>query len=135
MAQQILHRHRPLRVVEMKDGPPVGAGLLDTDLHLADLGQVLRYGVADLELALLDHLHERHAHDRLGHGVDAEDRFSLHLGVDALVAITERRSPGNLAVACHQHDGTRHQAGLDMLLRHILDALELHRGQADILGL
>ena len=134
VAQQILHGHGALGIAELQHRPAVD-DFLGADLHLADLGQELRHGIADLEPALLDHLHDRDADDRLGHGVDAEDRVGLHRIARRHVAFAERRHPGDLAAPRHQHDRARHQAGVDVLLRHLLEALQLRGRETDILRL
>src|SRR4051812_19711455 len=58
VAQQVLHRHRSSRVGEVQDGLAVGAGHFGADFHVADLGQIFRDGVADLQPPLLHELHQ-----------------------------------------------------------------------------
>ena len=128
MAQQVLDRHRPLRIGQQQRVRAIGADLLMRDLHLSHLGKELGHRIADLEPPLLDHLQDRDADDRLGHRIDAEDRIAFHrIRRRRRVALAERRHPRDLAPPRHQHDRARHEPVVDMLLRHRLDALQLSR--------
>jgi hypothetical protein len=98
---------------------------------VAELGQVLRHRVGDLQPAVLDHLHQRDADDRLGHRIDAEDRVLLHRIGRRDIALALDRHPRDLAASRHQHHRTRQQPVVDMRLGRGLDLLELDRGKPD----
>ena len=89
---------------------PFGVGHLEA----GELGDVLGHRVVERPLALLPEHHHGHAHDRLGHRRDAEDRVAgdrllgrqilnaVGVEVDDLaVSCDERRDAGELAVV-HQ---------------------------------
>jgi hypothetical protein len=102
---------------------------------LPNLRQVLRNRIVDLQASALDELHEHDAGDRLGHGIDAEDRIELHRIVRIGRAPALHRHPGELATPRHQHDRARHQPVVDVALGCRFEALELRRRQPDLLRL
>jgi hypothetical protein len=82
--------------------------------ELAELGQVAADRVLEQERALLEQAEQGHAHDRLRHRVDAEDRVQRH----RLVALHVTPSVGvgqhDLTAPGHDRDDARQPPGVDV---------------------
>ena len=68
VAQQVLHRHGAIR----RD-----LAATDGDALVLERGKMLGHRIAELDVAILDQQHGGDGDQRLGHGVDAEDRVRL----------------------------------------------------------
>ena len=76
------------------------------------------------ELAFFVERHQSDADDRLGHGVDAEDRVVGHRSVGFPVGHADRLPVGDLAFAGHDADRPGELAEVDILLHGLGDAVK-----------
>ena len=109
VAHQVLDRDRPL------GGTSRALAVLDPDLHLGEGGNVLGDRIGDQQPPFLDQRHRGDRDDRLGHGIDAEDRVGGHRR-PAGPERAERLREADLAVPRDQHRDARRAARRDLAL-------------------
>ena len=114
---------------------PSTGRLENPDLHVFEFGDKFRDGVAERDLAFLDHHHHGRADHGLGHGGHAEEGVALHGSFGFEVHDASRVDPGDLTLARDERDGARDFAGIDVALNHLVDALQTVRGEADVFRL
>ena len=105
MAEQVLDRDR------LRGGD---AGI-DADRHVGKGRQMLGDRVGEEQAAFFVEDHRGHADDRLGHGINAEDRIGAHGRAGGLVAEAEAFEIGDLAMAGDGGDGASSAVGLRKL--------------------
>ena len=93
--------------------------LFESDLHVGELRQIFRDGVAQKELATLDQRHCGDGDDRLGHRRQPEYRVGGHRLAGLLVAEPCRFKKRELAVARDAEHCPRDSACLDFGAQHI----------------
>ena len=86
------------------------------------------------ESAFLVERHQGDADDRLGHGVDAEDRVVGHRPAGFPIRHAYRLPVGDLALAGHHPDRPGKLAEIDILLHGLRDAVESILRQTDFRG-
>src|SRR5437899_12934585 len=107
----------------------------DEDALIAPRRDELSHGIVELKASLLPQNDQPHAHDRLRHRVDAEDRIPRDppLSLDLEVAL--RLEVRDLSAARHEREGAGELASVDVTLEVIGDASEPRRRQSDFFGL
>jgi hypothetical protein len=98
---------------------------LHADLHIREGGNVLRNGIVEVDLAVLDQLHRHHRGDRLGQRRQAEDGLvrDRHLGHHILHA--EGFVIDRLAMLLDQDVGAGDLAGRHLVLEELGDFRKL----------
>ena len=134
MAHQVLDRHRPFGRDQLQRRLAVGTRLLLADFDVLEGRDVLGDRIGERQLALLEQHHRRHRGDRLGHGIDAEDRILGHrrllLGVEAAHGL----EVGDLAVPRDEQDGAGDRALGDVGLERVGDRLQALGGSPTLSG-
>ena len=125
---QVLDRDRPLGGDELER-----LAVFDPDLHLREGGNVFRHGLVDREPPFLDQRHRRDADDRLGHGIDAEDRVLGHRR-SAWSEGAEPLGEADLAVPRDQHGDAGSAARGDLALHCRGQPIQRRAVEADLLG-
>ena len=131
VAQQVLHGDLPFRVDQREHRLAFAVGRFDADFHVFELGNVFRHRLLQAEPAFLDQHHRGDADDRLGHGIEAEDRIGAHRDFPVPVLPAETFRIHQLPVAGDQHDGAGQLAGLHRFLHGGVETAEPLRGHAD----
>src|SRR5712664_3256197 len=107
----------------------------DEDALIAPRRDELPHRIVELSASLLPQHHQPHAHDRLRHRIDAEDRMlgDWPLPLDLEVAL--RLEVRDFSPARDEREGAGELAGVDVTLEVIGDASEPRRRQSDFFGL
>jgi hypothetical protein len=129
--QQVDDAHRRARAprAERADEPAL------VDAEIAPLRDIAMHRIVERDAAFLDQHHQRDAGERLGHGVDAEDRVFLQRAVALDVHAPERAAMGDLAVALDEGQRAGQFASVQVfLLEEPVDALQARSGQTGGLG-
>ncbi len=123
MGDQVHHLHRPLRRRGDEAGRRVGqqsrhaAGI---DAEVLPFGDVRRHRVIETQRAFLDQHHQRDRGDRLGHGIDAEDRVFLHRLGPFQVHVAGEAGVHELALAIDLGEDAGQVAAVDVAALHHL---------------
>ena len=133
VAQEILHRHLPLLRHQRVGRGARSVLARDAHLQLVEARQVLAHRIRELDRAILDQHHRRHRHQRLGHRIDAEDRFRCHLDGGRLHA--DRVLVDELALPRDHHDCATETAVRGLLLQHLADLRQPLRRHSHLLRL
>ena len=132
VAQQVLNRHLPLRVDQFELRLAVFALAFNADFHVFECRDVLRNRILEHDLALLEHHHDRDRGDRLGHGVDAEDRILGHRRLGFGIEHADGLEIRNLAVTHDHRDSARDGALRAFGAQPLGDAVEPLGRQPDV---
>ena len=136
MGQDVLHRDRPRGLDQLVGRAQVLVGVRHRrDLHLGELGQVLRDRIAELEPALFVQGHQRHGSDRLGHRRDPEDRVPGHRGALFGPAFALGLEVDDLAAAGNQADCAGDLLAVDVAGHRFGQTLQALGRHAGALGL
>jgi hypothetical protein len=129
--QQVDDPHRRARALRAERADEAAF----VDAEIAPLRDVAMHGIVERDAAFLDQHHQRDAGERLGHGIDAEDRVFLQRAVALDIHVPERAAMGDLAVALDERQRARQLAGVQVfLLEEPVDVLQARAGQPGGLG-
>ncbi len=102
------------------------------DLHVLECRNVFRDRLVERDLPLLGEHHDRHARDRLAHGVDAEDRILGHRRLGFGIEHADGFEIGDLAIPHDERDGARDGALRTFAAQPLRDAVEPFGRQSDL---
>jgi hypothetical protein len=84
--RDVAHGDRAVGVLQDRRALGVFTGI---DLHVGELGQILRERVVELKATLLIELHERDTRDRLAHGINLNERVTAHGALGFAIGVAE----------------------------------------------
>jgi len=127
--QQVLDRDRPLDRHQFQRA--VG---LDADLLVGKLRDEFCDRICQQEMPVLQQHHDADRHDRLGHGIDAEDRIVGHWRSRGRALSANGLEPADLAPPPH-HEGDAGDGSLvDLALQRVGGARQAGRGKSEGFG-
>ncbi len=129
--EKIPHRHRPRRSrgFEASETPAYEYA------EIGECGNVFRHRIVELEASLLEERHESDAHNRLGHGVNADERLGRKRPPALAILEALCREMGDAAAARDRKQHARKRSAFDVACKVPVDARELAGVEADIVGL
>ncbi len=125
VAEQVLHRHRPLGRNQLQL-----AAADHADLLAGELRNELGNRVAEQQVTVLDQRHDADRHDRLGHREYPEDRIVRHRRGARRALLAHRLEPADLAAPRHQHGDAGNGSLVDLALEGVRHGLEAGPRQA-----
>ncbi len=130
MPQQILHGHLALGRHRFEHVARDRLG----DLHVGELGQELRYGIAEQQAPFLGEHHDADRHHRLGHRRDREHRIRPHRRAGGLVAEAIALEHRDFAMPRDADHRAGDHAGRDLAVDGLANATEPARIETEFGG-
>ena len=117
-----------------RHGLDLAAAAARHDARVGESGNELRDRVVELKAAFFVEHHDRRRGERLGHGVDAEDRVGPHRLVAGHIRLAVDLGEGQFALAHHAGDHAGQLSAVDPAVHPLAHAVEPRCGKPDLFG-